>query len=747
MSSTRNVLPSLCGLNINTVHTDGGAEKRGSDGDGATSTSQPPAKVAKTGGPEISEKAARTIVERIQKLSPGDIRQMYLHKVQTVTKKLKDRRKKDAARRAETKSMYAGMTHAQIFAMVEAEVKPAMISRNKFPAPGSSVSPTANQQKELDERVMDKMQQIARDFRYEALRGVQDFPADRYGLLQKYAREVDFSNVEPRSETHQPAARIPGVMVVPILTDPEVENWRTLVQQAMDSFPEFRPASQFNRVSNVPSELAGDFKFVAGGFSALANPSSFHHPIIRALRALVYNRLLEVDKSADDGSGSTTAKSVFGFWDPDSENYGRMLEKLSDRLMYRRIDKAPPAESWHRDDALGVDSANPSTNYPADVVYGGWLNLDVGHDQHFSCIPYSASTTTRTGSGFGTIKSKVYDESGKPHDRVEMLEWIKHMYRVQVPPGHLLIFDEMTIHEVLATEKPFDSMRLFFGWRVSGRNSQYPVAHSTDPPIRPMIWNLDQRLDEQQSMPIKSGQHNALDQEEILKELEAKAKESQPTDEGAALHLLNHYKKVYTKNATPIYPCGPNFTTDNSWGMIPPNAENGIINACVKHLNPYLLGIRHFQVDSTKITASAQKWENLADNPTANEKAYAQLRDQLNARVNNSVAFHRSYESSHLVTKDDGTQHRVANGTLADLYDLAARPKSVGGGGVVCMKTQYFDSLKTMQEKFGKRDPRMKMYEPYSELDRKVHKPQNPHEMLGELQREISTWKTSAMEL
>ena len=671
-----------------------------------------------------------------------------------VTKKLQARRTKDQIRRKQHTNEYKDMTNAAIRGLIGTELQQPMVASKKWSSP-----PTQKQVEELDSKVMERMQQIARDFRYVALagekgerdeEGAQDFPADHYGLLSKYSKTVDFSNVDPQSEAHAPAARIPGVTVIPVLTSQEVADWRAAVAQAMDSFPEFRPPLQFNRASNVPSELAGDFKFVGGGFSALANPSSFHHPTIRRLRALVYERVLAADERAGNGD-SNTGKSVFGFWDPQSENYGRLLEKLSDRLMYRRIDNKPPAESWHRDDALGVDPADPATNYPADVVYGGWLNLDVGANQYFSCIPYSASTTTRTGSGFGSIKSRAYDDSGNPHERVEMLEWIKHMYRIKIPPGHLLIFDEMTIHEVLATEKPFDSMRLFFGWRISGRNSNHPDAHPTDPPTRPMIWNLDQRLDEQQAMPIKSGQHKALNQDEILKELQAKAEASAPTDGGAALRLLEHYKKVYTKTKSPIYPCGPNFTTDASWGKVPANSENGIINLCVKHLNPLLLGIRHFVNDpekGEKNSDSAKKWENLDTvNPRANEKAYEQLHAQLNARINNPQAFHTSYESSKPNPVADTTRPKVANGILSKLYDLAASPKIDGGGGVVCMKTPYFDSLKTMQEKFSVRDPRMKMYEPYTQLDRKVHKPQNPHEMLSQLRNWSSAGPSAMMEL
>lgn len=747
MPGNGNLLPSLSGLNIDTVNTGPSAEKRPCEGLGGG----PTPKAARVKGPELTDDKARCAIKQVKTLSAGDILNRYRKKVQAVNERLRRIEADDVDRRTKHFCAFDGKSHAEILAVVDREIKTKMILASKWPNPTDEPPTPATQKQveELDKKVMEQMQQIARDYRYSALAGVLDFPAEDYGLIKKYAKGVDFSNVEPGSELHEAALRIPGVMVIPILSDNEVASWRKHVSDAMDSFPEFRPPLHFNRTSNVDSSVADDFKFVGGGFSALANPSSFHHPTIRALRALVYERVLAADERAGNGD-CNTGKSVFGFWDPESENHGRMLEKLSDRLMYRRIGVAPPAESWHRDDALGVDPANPDTNYPADVVYGGWLNLDVGANQYFSCIPYSASTTTRTGSGFGTIKSRAYDDSGNAHERVEMLEWIKHMYRIKVPPGHLLIFDEMTIHEVLATEKPFDSMRLFFGWRISGRNSTHEAAHETDPPTRPMIWNLDQRLDEQQAMPIKSGQHKALNQGQILNELQAKAEASALTDGGAALHLLEHYKKVYTKDKSVIYPCGPNFTTDASWGKVPPNTENGIINLCVKHLNPLLLGIRHFAFDESKPEKTglrAKEWENLAAAPKANERAYAQLLEELNARINNQFAFHSTYEAFTVETAADGTRHRVANGTVAELYRTAASPKSDGGGGVVCMETPYFDSLQTMQEKFLTRDPRIKMYEPYTSLDKKVHKPQKPHEMLIELRGGSSAGTSTPMEL
>ena len=60
-----------------------------------------------------------------------------------------------------------------------------------------------------------------------------------------------------------------GVVVLPILSD--YKQWSDRIWTAMDEFPEYRVKGR-----NVQRVL--------GGFGALGNPSSFHHPTIRALR-------------------------------------------------------------------------------------------------------------------------------------------------------------------------------------------------------------------------------------------------------------------------------------------------------------------------------------------------------------------------------------------------------------------------------------------------------------------------------
>ena len=71
---------------------------------------------------------------------------------------------------------------------------------------------TKKQVEELDKKVVEQMQQVARDYRHSALAGVLDFPEEDYGLIKKYAKRVDFFNVEPGSELHEAADRIPCLL-------------------------------------------------------------------------------------------------------------------------------------------------------------------------------------------------------------------------------------------------------------------------------------------------------------------------------------------------------------------------------------------------------------------------------------------------------------------------------------------------------------------------------------------------------
>ena len=168
-----------------------------------------------------------------------------------------------------------------------------------------------------------------------------------------------------------------------------------------------------------------------GGFGAMGTPSSFHHPEIRKARYSAYQQLVE----------------LFHMVHP-----GKNLQMLFDRFSQRRTGTSLTAESWHRD-------VGPFPH--GDVVYGGWVNLDVAGSapQSFSCIPGDViQDDDSCKSGFTR-----FDPKNK-----ELMLALRSKRRVYtVPPSHAIIFNQTIAHEILKALCTHDSYRLYIGWRIT----------------------------------------------------------------------------------------------------------------------------------------------------------------------------------------------------------------------------------------------------------------------------------------
>ena len=202
-------------------------------------------------------------------------------------------------------------------------------------------------------------------------------------------------------------------------------------------------------IRNLPEFKEKEGLKVLGGFGAIGTASSFHHPYIRNLRKYLYNKVSHIFK--DDS---------------------RKLEFIIDRAMYRPSGQSPTSETWHRDEAPDA--------LLDDTIYGGWYNLDIESDQVFSCIP---GTHTEV-QGYGGY-SKIPKEMKKELDLKKK--------KIVIPPGHMIIFNENIIHEVNPHKKNYTMTRLFTGWRLT--NSDIPL-----------IPNIKKILEDQDTVPIKSGQ-------------------------------------------------------------------------------------------------------------------------------------------------------------------------------------------------------------------------------------------------
>jgi len=204
-----------------------------------------------------------------------------------------------------------------------------------------------------------------------------------------------------------------GIAVIPVLTTEELKHFNKLLHRSTREFPEYKNPTS-------------DTIFVLGGFGALGNPASFHCPLSRSLRMRIMLNAVPL------------------FSKVDTKN--RNLEQLFDRMSIRKTGTSTTAEAWHRDQTKGLKAT--------DDVFGGWINLDLKHDQHFSCVP-GTHMVKQPKDGFSVI-SKAESAIFKTQKK-----------KITVPPGHWVVFYQNIAHEVVSKKMKFDSVRLFMGWRLT----------------------------------------------------------------------------------------------------------------------------------------------------------------------------------------------------------------------------------------------------------------------------------------
>lgn len=278
-----------------------------------------------------------------------------------------------------------------------------------------------------------------------------------------------------------------GIAVVPIIRLATLPTVNAALFQAMDEFPEY-------------AKKGRDVQRVLGGFGALGNPSSFHHPYIRKLRGCIKRRVARrlfhpyvlrrygrrqevarlVDNDNDDHRQEKTEESPKG-------RPAIRLEKLFDRVCVRsnRFGSVT-AESWHRDtydgDKLGRPLPHSLPENQKDEIFGGWLNLDVEDEQVF--LGLMGSHRAVGGAGFAPIAKAQHARLNallRAQQTTGTLRCAPKTGGVIVPPGHAVIFPQSIIHKVAPTastksaasssssrmDDHFTSLRLFCGYRLT----------------------------------------------------------------------------------------------------------------------------------------------------------------------------------------------------------------------------------------------------------------------------------------
>jgi hypothetical protein len=237
-----------------------------------------------------------------------------------------------------------------------------------------------------------------------------------------------------------------GVAIFPIISSRNLSHYQTLFDRTLTEFPEYK-----NPTISTSYSL--------GGFAALGNPSSFHNPFVRNLRLKCWEVIMPFFKDLTDE-----------YLDPFLSNNYR-LEVLWDRMLNRKKGQSPGAESWHR------DVVNKKLILPTDEIYGGWINLD-SEDQYFSCIPGSqlGISLYNIPSGFDTLQKRLKAEKNSSEEIKKITKKINSCKKLfKIPPGHMIIFPQYILHEVVSTKASARMRRLFLGWRLTvSKKSIYP---------------------------------------------------------------------------------------------------------------------------------------------------------------------------------------------------------------------------------------------------------------------------------
>ena len=386
----------------------------------------------------------------------------------------------------------------------------------------------------------------------------QSYHKQPYDLLSKKVRALRKEERDYEVLPHQlPPLSDPrnlGVAVYKIFEgEQERMEWVASMKHAVDNAPEFVETYWGENHGALAGQVRSLFEMTqtniaAGGFAALNHPSSFHNQFVRSLRMRAH--------------GEVVFRDLFGMMAEGGANSGSThLEQVVDRMMIRRSGQSPTAEAWHRDVAVGTR--------PGDRVFGGWINLN-SFNQQFSCVLGSAHEARDPDSpvGFATIPSKDHPEI------------VARSSKVIIPPGHLIVFNEDTIHEVASQALSGQSLlRLFMGWRLSQWAPNAPTP-------KPLIVDLDRRLNEQEGMPLKSGQHRHYRNDDYFQSKMPNARKFNATTNPNGFH---------------DYPGPPPMYPTAYWGQLDPKK----VSEFCQVLKPELVHRRFFNPASSK-TRSAQ---------------------------------------------------------------------------------------------------------------------------------------------
>jgi hypothetical protein len=239
-----------------------------------------------------------------------------------------------------------------------------------------------------------------------------------------------------------------GAAVVPAFEfniEEERAMWESHLFGAMDQFPEYKVRGQ-------------NAQRVLGGFGALGNPSSFHHPTVRHFRA-------------------TTKRYVFApLFAEFTDQPAMYLEMLFDRLCVRCEDFLRPSEDvWHRD-VYDSEKYGLPPLHEGDKLFGGWTNLDHRSQKFEGLLGTHVEDFATEQGGFAVFSDadikrhrfceRLLAQAGTSFGATLRCDAADGC--VLVPPGHTLVFVQELVHSVRSGPQPdTPALRVFHGLRLT----------------------------------------------------------------------------------------------------------------------------------------------------------------------------------------------------------------------------------------------------------------------------------------
>lgn len=223
-----------------------------------------------------------------------------------------------------------------------------------------------------------------------------------------------------------------GYCVIRVFTDEETTERHAALRSAL--------------YNSMPEYLANPELLVRGGFGALGNSSSFHLPIVRQLRREAHQ----------------VASRLFKVF-LQQRNEAMLLEQLVDRARILKTGSDIKEEIWHRDQT--PRKKNPSVTKD-DRIFGGWISLN--GTQRFSAIKGSHADVIASNNQNSGFTPLTKEESTKYTEQKNKALENNEKWYIEIPPGHMLVFQQELIHEVVGGKhRGEEQLRLFTGWRLT----------------------------------------------------------------------------------------------------------------------------------------------------------------------------------------------------------------------------------------------------------------------------------------